>query len=207
MAKKRNIPSIASIYASKTPLGQVSELLKDEPMVDEQMGQFGDIRVPVAYFKGTPQYWGTMGQDLEYVTPQTQEEHNRLLNTYYAERKTNPQWKMMGQSAEKASPHYTDKDATIRKDIGARSSVVQDIGYDKTNGLAMLKMGGKWYTYSATPEQFKTFLSAGSLGREMNNIRRGKGISMTKTSARKTPHFKSNTNTIANIFGSNLFGV
>lgn len=180
-------------------LGQLNEV--DEPMVDEQMGIFGDIRIPVIHRPGSAQNWSANGNSLDYVTPQTQDEHNSLLNKYYPYRKTMKNWKEMGRAAEKESPHYSDTDKVIRKDIGAKSSVIQDIAYDKTNKLAMLKMDGQWYTYSATPEQFKSFLSSGSLGREMNRIKHDRSMSMNKTAIKKNPSFNSSGSRIASLFG------
>lgn len=180
-------------------LGQLNEV--DEPMVDEQMGIFGDIRIPVIHRQGSAQNWSANGNSLDYVTPQTQDEHNSLLNKYYPYRKTMKNWKEMGRAAEKESPHYSDTDKVIRKDIGAKSSVIQDIAYDKTNKLAMLKMDGQWYTYSATPEQFKSFLSSGSLGREMNRIKHDRSTSMNKTAIKKNPSFNSSGSRIASLFG------
>ena len=181
----------------------VSKVLNatDEPMVDEQMGMFGDIRIPVNHRPGSAQNWSANGNSLDYVTPQTQEEHNSLLNKYYPYRKTMKNWKEMGRAAEKESPHYSNTDKVIRKDIGARSSVIQDMAYDKTNKLAMLKMDGQWYTYSATPEQFKSFLSSGSLGREMNRIKHDRSTSMNRTAIRKSPSFNSSGSRIASLFG------
>ena len=181
----------------------VSKVLNatDEPMVDEQMGMFGDIRIPVNYRPGSAQNWSANGNSLDYVTPQTQEEHSSLLNKYYPYRKTMKNWKEMGRAAEKESPHYSDTDKVIRKDIGARSSVIQDMAYDKTNKLAMLKMDGKWYTYSATPEQFKSFLSSGSLSREMNRINHDRSTSMNKTAIKKNPSFNGSGSRIASLFG------
>lgn len=173
----------------------------DEPMVDEQMGMFGDIRIPVNHRPGSAQNWSANGNSLDYVTPQTQDEHNSLLNKYYPYRKTMKNWKEMGRAAEKESPHYSDTDKVIRKDIGARSSVIQDMAYDKTNKLAMLKMDGQWYTYSATPEQFKSFLSSGSLSREMNRINHDRSTSMNKTAIRKSPSFNGSGSRIASLFG------
>ena len=173
----------------------------DEPMVDEQMGMFGDIRIPVIHRPGSAQNWSANGNALDYVTPQTQDEHNSLLNKYYPYRKTMKNWKEMGRAAEKESPHYSDTDKVIRKDIGAKSSVIQDMAYDKTNKLAMLKMDGQWYTYSATPEQFKSFLQSGSLGREMDNIKNNKSTSMNRTAIRKSPNLNGSGSRIASLFG------
>ena len=182
-------------------VSKVLNATDDEPMVDEQMGMFGDIRIPINHRPGSAQNWSANGNSLDYVTPQTQDEHNSLLNKYYPYRKTMKNWKEMGRAAEKESPHYSDTDKVIRKDIGARSSVIQDMAYDKTNKLAMLKMNGQWYTYSATPEQFKSFLSSGSLGREMNRIKHDRSTSMNKTAIRKNPSFNSSGSRIASLFG------
>ena len=189
---------VANVF-SKSPIGTAEAML--EPMVDEQMGTFGDVRIPVNHIPGAAQNWGALGNALDYVTAQTQQEHNDLLNKYYNERMTNPNWKEMGRAAEKDSPHYSDTDNVIRKDIGARSSVIKDMAYDKANELAMLKIGDNWYTYSPTPEQFKSFLQAGSLGREMNNIKNGRSTSMTKTGIRKSPNFNRSASRITSLFG------
>lgn len=164
----------------------------DEPMVDEQMGQFSDLRVPVSHTSG-PALWSMSPADRDYLTPQTQEEHNRLLNTFYEDRKSMPNWKELGRTVEQRDPRFSDRDSTTRKNLGAKSSVIRDMAFDKEHNLAMLKMGDKWYTYAATPEQFQRFLMSGSLGREMNNIKRGGINSLMKTDARRTPKFKSSS--------------
>lgn len=201
------MPMISKIYGNVLKGSNILKGSKrrskvvDEPMVDEQMGIFGDIRIPVHHRPGSVQNWSAVGNSLDYVTPQSQNEHNSLLNKYYPYRKTMKNWKEMGRAAEKDSPHYSDTDKVIRKDIGARSSVIQDIAYNKTNELAMLKIGGQWYTYSATPEQFKSFLQSGSLGREMNKIKNGKSTSMNKTAIRQSPNFGRSGSRIASLFG------
>ena len=187
---------VGKVLKGGGPLNEV-----DEPMVDEQMGMFGDIRIPINHRPGSAQNWSANGNSLDYVTPQTQDEHNSLLNKYYPYRKTMKNWKEMGRAAEKDSPHYSDTDKVIRKDIGARSNVIQDMAYDKTNKLAMLKMDGQWYTYSATPEQFKSFLQSGSLGREMNRIKNDRSTSMNKTAIRKSPNLNGSGSRIASLFG------
>lgn len=168
-------------------------LLKDrenEPMVDDHLGSFSALEIPVQATQ-QPAYWGMSATDIPYVTAQTQEEHNRLLNTFYPDRKKMKNWKEMGQKVEQRDPRYTDKDATTRKGLGAKSSVVQDIAFDKDKNLAWLKLGGQWYTYSATPDQFQKFLTSGSLGREMNRIKHDRSTSMNKTAARIQPKFVS----------------
>lgn len=159
-----------------------------EPMLNERMGRFKDLHIPVAG-TNSPANWSLSPGDQEYLVPQTQEEHDRLLNTFYAARAQYPDWKERGQEVESQSKHYTDKDAVPRKNLRARSSVIQDMAYDKERNLAMLMMGGKWYTYSATPEQFQHFLMSGSLGREMNNIKHDRGTTLMKTAARKPRPF------------------
>lgn len=172
----------------------------DEPMVDDKLGPFSAIEISVQPTQ-QPAYWGMPDADIPYVTAQTQDEHNRLLNTFYPDRKTMKDWKERGQEVEKKDKRYTDKDATPRKKLGARSSVVQDMAFDKDQNLAWLKMGEKWYTYSATPEQFQRFLTAGSLGQEMNRIKNNNSQSMNKTSVRIQPKFVS-----ANVPSRGLFG-
>lgn len=176
----------------------------DEPMVDDKLGSFSAIEIPVQATQ-QPAYWGMSPTDIPYVTAQTQDEHNRLLNTFYPDRRTMKNWKEMGQIAEQKDPRYTDKDATTRKKLGARSSVVQDIAFDKDKNLAWLKLGGQWYTYAASPDQFQRFLTSGSLGREMNNIKNNRSSSMNKTAARIQPTFVAAKNTSGSLIGS-LFG-
>ena len=171
-------------------LGGMLNKRENEPMVDDKLGSFSAIEIPVQA-TSQPAYWGMSSSDIPYVTAQTQEEHNRLLNTFYPDRKNMKNWKEMGQKVEQRDPRYTDKDATTRKRLGARSSVVQDMAFNKDKNLAWLKIGGQWYTYSATPDQFQKFLTSGSLGREMNRIKHDRSTSMNKTAARIQPKFAS----------------
>ena len=171
-------------------LGGMLNKREEEPMVDDKLGSFSAIEIPVQT-TSQPAYWGMPSSDIPYVTAQTQDEHNRLLNTFYPDRKNMKNWKELGQKVEERDPRYTDKDATTRKGLGAKSSVVQDMAFDKDKNLAWLKMGGQWYTYSATPNQFQKFLTSGSLGREMNRIKHDKSTSMNKTAARVQPKFPS----------------
>ena len=185
-------PGIAKIFGSGFA----------EPMVDERMSSFQNVRIPVSYFPGQAQLWSMSMSDSDYTVPQTQKEHNDLLNKYYSTRQTNPRWKEMGRAAEQDSPHFSDKDNSLRKNLGARSSLVTDIVYDPETRRAMVQLGGgKYYTYSATPEQLRAFLRAGSLGREINNIKYGKGTSMSKTSARQQPNVKSGAFSLRSLFG------
>lgn len=192
-------------------LGGLLNNRENEPMIDDKLGSFSAIEIPVQATQ-QPAYWGMSPTDIPYVTAQTQEEHNRLLNTFYPDRKSMKNWKELGQKVEERDPRYTDKDATTRKRLGARSSVVKDMAFDKDKNLAWLKLGDKWYTYSATPEQFQKFLTSGSLGREMNRIKHDRSTSMNKTAARVQPKFVSapvNKNaTSRGIFGriASLFG-
>lgn len=171
-------------------LGGLLNNREDEPMIDDKLGSFSAIEIPVQATEA-PAYWGMSPTDIPYVTAQTQDEHNRLLNTFYPDRKNMKNWKELGQKVEERDPRYTDKDATTRKKLGAKSSVVKDIAFDKDKNLAWLKMGQKWYTYSATPEQFQKYLTSGSLGREMNRIKHDRSTSMNKTAARVQPKFVS----------------
>ena len=171
-------------------LGGLLNNRENEPMIDDKLGSFSAIEIPVQATQ-QPAYWGMSQSDIPYVTAQTQEEHNRLLNTFWPDRKSMKNWKEMGQKVEERDPRYTDKDATTRKRLGARSSVVKDIAFDKDKNLAWLKLGDKWYTYAATPDQFQKFLTSGSLGREMNRIKHDRSTSMNKTAARVQPKFVS----------------
>ena len=170
---------------------------KDEPMVDDQLGSFSAIEIPVQETQ-QPAYWGMSPTDIPYVTAQTQDEHNRLLNTFYPYRKSMKDWKERGIEVEERDPRYTDKDATTRKRLGARSSVIQDMAFDKDKNLAWLKVDGQWHTYSSTPEQFQKFLTSGSLGREMNRINHDRSSSMNKTAARIQPSFPISNGTNSN---------
>lgn len=188
-------PSIANIFGSGFA----------EPKVQERLGRFQHVRVPVSYFPGQAQYWAMNMSDADYLVPQTQKEHEDLLNKYYAQRKTDPQWKEKGRAAEKDSPHYSDKDNQLRKNLGARSSFVTDIVYDPETQRAMVQLGGgKYYTYSCSPDQLRAFMSAGSLGREINNIKWNRGTSMAKTTARQQPHVRASGNSLSL---KSLFGV
>ena len=190
-----------------TPISKlVNPLL--EPPVNDPLGRSGAIRVPVRR-TGTPAYWGISPSNIPYVTAQSQEEHNRLLNTFYPQRATMPNWKSRGRDVEKKDPRYTSRDATPRSNIGASSSVIEDAAYDKDKNLGFLKMGNKWHTYNSSPDQFRRFLSSGSLGREMNNINHNKSTSMSKSMARVAPELKGfgsgAGSSIGSIIGS-LFG-
>ena len=186
-------------------LGGMLNKREEEPMVDDKLGSFSAIEIPVQT-TSQPAYWGMSSSDIPYVTAQTQEEHNRLLNTFYPDRKNMKNWKELGQKVEERDPRYTDKDATTRKGLGAKSSVVQDMAFDKDKNLAWLKMGGQWYTYSATPGQFHKFLTSGSLGREMNRIKHDKSTSMNKTAARVQPKFPSTTAKGTSAASRGIFG-
>ena len=186
-------------------LGGMLNKREEEPMVDDKLGSFSAIEIPVQT-TSQPAYWGMSSSDIPYVTAQTQDEHNRLLNTFYPDRKNMKNWKELGQKVEQRDPRYTDKDATTRKGLGAKSSVVQDMAFDKDKNLAWLKMGGQWYTYSATPDQFQKFLTSGSLGREMNRIKHDKSTSMNKTSARLQPKFPSTSAKGTSAAPSGIFG-
>ena len=160
-----------------------------EPVVSERMGTFQNVQIPVQKTSGPANWWVTSPDKAELVIPQTQKEHDDLLNKYYHTRETNPMWKEMGRAAEKDSPHYNDKDNKIRGDLGARSSFVTDIVYDPNTQRAMVQLGGgKYYTYDASPEQLKAFLKAGSLGKEINRIKHGQGSSLRRSSARQQPN-------------------
>lgn len=168
-------------------IAQVFGNAVDEPMVNEPLGYFIQKRIPVTK-TGSKANWRT--NELEYLIPQTQEEHNALLNYYYPYRETMPNWKEMGQVKEREAEHYNSKDTALRKDLGAKSSVAKDIVYSPERNLAMIKLGNKYYTYSATPKQMQDFVSRGSLGTELGRIRRNVGTSLYKTTDRMMPRVR-----------------
>ena len=164
-----------------------------EPPVDDLMGRFKDVRMPVGK---TPMaaLWGT--NETDYFQPQTQIEHNELLNKYWPYRETMPNWKELGQEAEREAEYFNDKDTAFRKNMNAKSSLVEGVTYDPNSNLVNVMMGGKEYTYAATPDQLKRFMSAGSLGKEINRINKGRGTSLQKTASK---HISTNS-----IFGGGL---
>ena len=164
-----------------------------EPPVDDLMGRFKEVHMPVGK---TPMaaLWST--NETEYFQPQTQNEHNDLLNKYWPYRETMPNWKELGQIAEREDPKLSDDDAAFRKNFNAKSSLVEGVTYDPNSNLVNVKMGGKEYTYAATPDQLKRFMSAGSLGREINQINKGRGTSLQRTASK---HISTNS-----IFGGGL---
>lgn len=158
-----------------------------EPPVYDLMGSFKDVRVPVSK-TGYPAHYVT--SDTEYLKAQNQTEHNDLLNTFYPYRAEMPNWKELGIEEEAKSPHFNDEDEEIRKDLGVKSSVVEDITYNPDTNQAKVRLRNKWYTYNATPEQFERFIGEGSLGRALNRISNNHG-SMYKSGNRGIPSFNS----------------
>lgn len=116
----------------------------------------------------------------DFVYPQTQKEHDDLLNQYISTARFNPDWRQMGETAEHEYAKYSDTDDSPRQDIMAASSVIQNIEYDPARNIATLRIGGKDYDYNATPDELYKFLAAGSLGREMNDIKHGKSHSLRR---------------------------
>lgn len=178
------VPGIAKIFGSMPgPVGAV-EMGLDEPMVDERLGSFQKISIPVRY--GHPKSWQLAPSHKEYLIPQTDKEHLDLLNKYYAFRATDPMWKEHGRQAEQESPHFNDKDTTLRKNIDARSSWIEGVQYDPTNKRVYIDFGGgNVYEYGATPDQFRRFMSSGSLGAQISRIKNGTSQNLTRLSLGK----------------------
>lgn len=76
----------------------------------------------------------------DFVYPQTQQEHDDLLNQYISTAKFNPNWRQMGEQAEREYAKYSDRDDKPRQDIYAASSVIQNIEYDPSRQIATLRM-------------------------------------------------------------------
>lgn len=162
----------------------VEEMMRlEEPPVHDELGSFKQIRIPVAHTGGRA-FFST--NEPEYLQPQTQSEHDDLLNSFYEQRLEMPNWKEMGYEIEQENPHYDSQDTALRKDLNAQSSLVQDIQYDPNTNTAMVKIGKKYYNYSATPDQLKNFMTEGSLGKGINRIKRGYG-SMMRTASTQMP--------------------
>ena len=155
-----------------------------EPPVDDLMGSFRDVHMSVGK---TPMaaLWST--NETDYFQPQTQIEHNELLNKYWPYRETMPDWKEQGQIAEAESPHFNSKDDKFRKNFDAKSSVIEDVIFNPESNLVTLKVNGKNYTYAGNADQVKRFMNAGSLGKEFNRINNNKGTSLQRTASRSVP--------------------
>ncbi len=149
----------------------------NEPKVHDELGIFKKLNKKVVK-TSNPAYWRT--ENIELYKPQTQELHDDLLNTYYDQRGQLPNWKELGQDAEKEAPNYNSKDETFRGNESVKSSLVENIQYDPTMNRAIITMHGNSYEYAATPQQLQNFMNAGSLGKEINNIKKGAVTSMTK---------------------------
>lgn len=162
----------------------------NEMPIHDELGSFKQINIPVQH-TGIAANYATSEPD--YLQPQTQQEHDDLLNTYYDQRLELPNWKELGYDVEQHNPHYDSQDTGLRKDLNVQSSVVNNIQYDPNTNTAMVQVGKKWYNYAATPEQLKSFMTDGSLGKGLNRIRRGYG-SMMKTTSTQMP-------SISTIFG------
>lgn len=76
----------------------------------------------------------------DFVYPQSQQEHDDLLNQYISTARFNPAWRQMGEQAEHEYAKYSDRDEHPRQDIMAASSVIQNIEYDPNRQIATLRM-------------------------------------------------------------------
>lgn len=171
----------------------VEEIMRlNEPPVHDELGNFKQVHIPVQH-TGTRAFFST--NQPEYLQPQSQSEHDDLLNSFYEQRVELPKWKEMGYEIEQEVPHYDSQDGELRTDLNAQSSVIKDVQYDPNTQTAMIQVGdkGKWYNYAASPDQLKRFFTAGSLGKEFNRIKKGNG-SMMKTTSTQMP-------SITTIFG------
>ena len=164
----------------------------NEPPVHDELGNFKQVHIPVQH-TGIRAFFSTNQPD--FLQPQSQSEHDDLLNSFYEQRVELPQWKEMGYKIEQEVPNYDSQDGEVRTDLNAQSSVIKDVQYDPNSQTAMIQVGdnGKWYNYAATPDQLKRFFTAGSLGKEFNRIKKGNG-SMMKTTSTQMP-------SISTIFG------
>ena len=103
----------------------------DEPMVNDLMNFDSALYIPVSK-SGGPANWSIRSGDQEFLVPQTQEEHDRLLNTYYPDRGRLKNWKELGQEEEKKAPHFSDKDSSPRKMAQDGKQLVRVQSYSRT---------------------------------------------------------------------------
>lgn len=183
--------SIASMFARQG----ITQPLKSPP-AKAKGGAYNVISIPVRQGGGY-----RMGLSKDYLTPQTEKENAELLNTYYGTRATNPYWREMGEQEEEKSLKFYKDDVTPRKNVRAHSSWIKGIQFDPNKNLVNVNMNGKYYTYSATPQQLAEFMQYGSLGKAVNAIKQGSSI-MNKTNARMSAPFNTNKNlSVSRIFG------
>lgn len=171
-----SLPGVAKVFARTVDLSDEDRV---NNRVNDPLGSFKDIDIPVQH-TSKPAHFMLSAMLKDYVYPQTQQEHDDLLNKYYATRQVNPLWRMQGEEAEKNYPKYSSKDSTTRKKLDAKSCFVSGIKYDPNRNQAKVMLGTKEYTYDATPDELYRFLSAGSLGREINDIKNGNSHSMRR---------------------------
>ena len=159
----------------------IDEIMRlNEPPVHDELGNFKQVHIPVQH-TGARAFFST--NQPEFLQPQSQSEHDDLLNSFYEQRVELPQWKEMGYEIEQEAPHYDSQDDTPRTDLRAQSSVIKDVLYDPNTQTTMLQIG----------EQLQRFFTAGSLGKEFNRIKKGYG-SMMKTTSTQMP-------SISTVFG------
>lgn len=175
--------SLSTILAKLNPVASAilpkTEQVFSQPERVHDPLQFGKLNIAVKQTSAPANYMiPYMMKD--FVYPQTQQEHDDLLNQYISTAKFNPSWRQMGKTAEREYAKYSDVDDKPRQDIMAASSVIQNIKYDPSKEIATLHIGGKDYDYGATPDELYRFLAAGSLGREMNDIKHGNSHSMRR---------------------------
>ena len=68
---------VVSIYKNLLGANKMTQGLNKEPPVHEELGDFGALYIPVSK-TSSPANW-SIG-DVDYVIPQTQDEHDALLN-------------------------------------------------------------------------------------------------------------------------------
>ena len=123
---------------AKTMLPKVEQVFDQPTRVHDPM-HFGKLNISVQHTPAAANYMiPFMLKD--YVYPQTQQEHDELLNQYISTARFNPAWRQMGEQAEREYAKYSDRDDRPRQDIHAASSVIQNIEYDPNRQIATLRM-------------------------------------------------------------------
>lgn len=135
--------SLSSILAKLNPIARAilprTEQVFAEPERVHDPLQYGKLNIAVQHTSAPANYMiPYMLKD--FVYPQTQQEHDDLLNQYISTARFNPAWRKMGEQAERDYAKYSDRDTEPRQNIMAASSVIQNIEYDPNRQIATLRM-------------------------------------------------------------------
>jgi len=124
--------------AARAMLPSTEQVFADPERVHDPL-QYGKLNISVQHTPSAANYMIPFMMK-DFVYPQTQQEHDDLLNRYISTARFNPNWRQMGEQAEREYAKYSDRDSEPRQDIYAASSVIQNIEYDPNRQIATLRM-------------------------------------------------------------------